>query len=543
MLSYIRQRISWKFFGLTTIFLVTVFAVLFLFLSQKQEALILEQVEKQAIILHRQIVLTRKWVSDHGYILVAGGAADHAGSSSKGDPLEKISGEVYTRITPAALTRQLSDHASRNRLYSFNLTNFNGINPENIPDQFEARAISEFRSGRSTAVSQIETKQGRYLFRYAAPLIIEESCLKCHNDGRFKVGDIGGCISVLIPFDETRAAIRADNISLFLGMTGLTASVILVLFFFAQRLIFRPIRDIRSATSRLKAEAFLGAGPATGDELKEFSGLCGLMDQKLKDQHHELARKITAATKDLHLTNQALETANLQMRAMNQAKSEFFTDISHELRTPLTAIKGAVDLLTRKAVCSETNYIDIIRKNTEHLTRTIMDFLDYSKIEFGRLELDLADHAMGGIVREVIAAQTVMSQKKAIQIHLHEKEEMTVAMDRYRIYQVISNLVANALKFSPSNGLVEIAIIRNPTGVRVGVSDQGPGIALKYRERVFQKYFQVPGPSTQKNGGSGIGLAICKGLVEAHGGRIWVESRPGHGCTFYFNLPLSPDMA
>lgn len=544
MLSYIKHRISIKFFLFTAFTIAVVFSVLFVWLAGRQASFILAQVEKQAIILHRQIVITRQWVSDHNYVLIAKDQNAESAYVFQDPALDRIQGKAYTRITPAGLTRQLSDYASQSNLFSFNLTNFNGLNPRNKPDEFESEAISAFQSGRASAMSRIENQKGRHVFRYAAPLVIKESCLACHDPTQYQVGGIGGCISVFIPFDETKNAIHKANFSLFLAMLGLTASVILIFYIFTQRTIFRPIKEIRDFTARLRAEVFDGVEGLKGDELKQFTGLCYMMDQKLKDHHKELACKIKEATVDLHRTNLKLARANCQLSAMNRAKSEFFTDISHELRTPLTAIKGAVDILQRKSSCSDPCYIEIIGKNTEHLTRTILDFLDYSRIESGHLDLDLKDQPLGPIVHEVFKAQAAIAQKKNIHMVLSAEDDSLVSVDHHRIYQVLSNLITNALKFSPSGSLIRVRIEKQADQVQVCIIDQGPGIPTAYQTSIFNKFYQAPDRSGSRvlgKGGSGIGLAICKGLVEAHSGRIWVESHSGLGSTFVFTLPLAKD--
>ena len=485
--AYIKQRISIKFFGLTTIFIGLVFAVLYLWLSQRQEKLILAQVEKQAIILHRQIVLTRQWVSDNNYVLVPEKrtvqVTDLAETPEPG-AVDKIK---FIRVTPAELTKQLSDYASQSNLYTFTLTNFNGLNPKNQPDPFESKVIMEYRSASALSMSRIEFSNGKYFFRYTAPLVVKDSCLSCHANFHRKVGDVGGCISVFIPFSEARAAMHQENMSLLVAMMGLTGSVILVLFLFARRLIFKPISDIRNVTSRIRDETFNDIQTGDGDELKDVMGLCYLMDQKLKNQHEDLERKINAATADLQTTNVKLEQANQQLVTINNAKSEFLSDVSHELRTPLTAIKGAVDILVRKASCSDPAYLDIIRKNTDYLTRGILDFLDYSRIESRHLDLDLSPQQVAPIIREAIDAQRYLAQDKGVDIAFECEEDTIVSCDRHRVHQIVTNLLSNALKFSPPGSTVAVQIHRLHNTVEVSIQDQGPGIHPEHQEVNFQQ--------------------------------------------------------
>lgn len=542
MFSYIKQRVSLKYIIITSTTFVFVFTALFLWIARQEERFILEQVEKQAIILHKQIVLTRQWVSDHNYILVKKKEGDKLNKFLDNPEVTDVDGTVYTKVTPAMLTRELSDYAMQSNLYAFNITNINSLNPENDPDKFETEAIHLFTSRKGYGMSRIEVHDGQRVYRYAAPLVVTKSCLSCHDSKTYKIGQIGGCISVFIPFEEAQATITKNNFFLFFTMIGLTGSVVMILFLFTSKLIFRPIKKIRMFTRRMRVEE-LGAGEVEiqGDELKEFSSLCYTLDKKLKNRHNELEKKIEEATRDFSNTTKSLKQANKELSMLNAAKTEFFSDISHEMRTPLASIKGAVDILSRKASCSDPIYLDIIKKNSDYLIRTIVDFLDYSKIEAGRLDLDLVDESLTGIAKEVIKAQKTDAMKKNLKIELEALEDFVLPLDRYRIYQVISNLLSNAIKFSYNNGLISVRMSRINNAFRFCIKDEGPGIDTEHHQFIFKKFYQAPqkdGAVNIRKGASGIGLAICKGLVEAHGGDIWVESKEGAGSKFIFTLPV-----
>lgn len=531
MFQRFRHKISYKYLALTVVLVVLVFGTLSWWICRRHAQLIIEQVEKQARILYRQVVLTRQWVSDHGYILVPDSEDGKAGRSAA---------VVYTRITPAGLTRRLSRRARHQHLYAFSIANFNGLNPENRPDAFESRALCRFCKGDVDAASSIEVIGGRHYFRYAAPLVVRPSCLACHHSAKYHVGGIGGCISVSIPFENAYRAIAKERLITFASMTALALALIGGLFFFARRMIFNPISQIRNLTAQIRQDAFDGQAVTCGDELRELSGLCSRLDEKLKSSHRQLQRKVAEATRDLSQTNCELMQANEELQALNAAKVAFFSDISHELRTPLTAIKGAADILARKASCNDPAYIDIIRKNSDHLIHTIFDLLDFSRIEAGHLELDRQPADMVQLAGEAISALQAEAAQKKLAIHLDAPQSAMLVMDRHRIYQVLSNLLANAVKFSPPNSRIRVAVTPKELEIGVCVSDQGPGIARQYQRAVFKKFFQVPGQDASGSlckGSSGIGLAICRALVEAHGGRIWLESSLGRGSRFAFVLP------
>ncbi len=161
MLSYIKQRVPLKYILVTSVTIGFVFTLLYFWLSHQEKQLIMEQVKKQAVILHRQIVLTRVWVSDRNYVLVKKQENRPVKSFLRHSEIKNDQGGIYVKITPSMLTRQLSDYAMRSNLYSFNLTNLHTLNPGNRPDDFEADALQRFISGQASEASRIEAHAGK----------------------------------------------------------------------------------------------------------------------------------------------------------------------------------------------------------------------------------------------------------------------------------------------------------------------------------------------------------------------------------------------
>ncbi len=501
----------------------------------------MNQVKKQAIILHKQIVLTRQWVADHQTVLVPKTETCRSSPFLKEPDVTSKDGCVFTKISPSIITRHLSERASKGGLYSFRLANTTWLNPQNAPDQLEKEALEQFRSSPTAGIFRIEHRKGQKVLRYIAPLYVNENCMQCHMVQNYKPGEVGGCLSVLVPMDEAQSAITRNRVILVGSGLGFAGSLVALLFVTTRSLVFKRIRDIRALIGRMNlVNADNSSTTEHGDELKEIADFCYVLDEKLKHQHEELERKIAAATKDLCRTNEDLECANRDLERLNRAKSDFFSDVSHEMRTPLTSIKGAADILARKHSCADTVYLDIIKRNTDHLIKTVVDFLDYSKIQSGQLELDPKENSLRAVVEDAVLSQQAVADKRSITLVLDAPDEVVVTFDEQRIYQVLTNLLSNAIRFSPDHGTVTVRVAdSDDRTVEVIVEDQGPGIDEKYHTLVFEKFYQVPDKVGSKihQGSSGIGLAICKGLVAAHGGEIRVESDLGKGCRFAFTIP------
>lgn len=543
--AFFGQKISFKFLVTTSVAITAIFVVVFFWFSWQQEEHIMEQVRKQAIILHKQIVLTRQWVADNNAVLIPKTPDIRSNPFLEKPDVHATDGTVYTKISPSVMTKLLSDRAVKSGLYSFRLTNTTHLNPSNAPDEFELEALKLFRSSDRESVVRTEQISGKTVLRYVAPLYVNENCMQCHMAQNFKFGDVGGCLSVFIPMDEAKAAINRNKAILLGGGTAFAMSLVALLFLSTRSLVFKRIHDIRTAMSKITVGSSGENQGPHGDELKDIADFCYLLDEKMKTQHQELEKKIADATRDLSETNRDLEAANRALESLNRSKSEFFSDISHELRTPLTSIKGAADILARKSAGEIIEYVDIIRRNSDHLNKIVLDFLDFSKIEAGQLDLDLRSNSMRDVAEEAILSQKAMAEKKHLRLNLIGPRSQHARFDRQRIYQVLTNLLSNAVRFSPEQGTIVLRITQDGNGcVQVAVEDRGPGIENRYHSAIFRKFYQVEQQDKKLHrGSSGIGLAICKGIVEAHGGRIWVESRPGQGSRFAFTVPtgLSTD--
>jgi PAS domain S-box-containing protein len=226
-----------------------------------------------------------------------------------------------------------------------------------------------------------------------------------------------------------------------------------------------------------------------------------------------------------------------------RAKSEFVSKVSHELRTPLAAIKGGVDIVLDGTMgpinAEQQKYLQISKRNIDRLRRLIDDVLSFQRLAAGREEFRLDLQDMRALIRETVQTFQQVARKKGLALEADLAEPMPdIACDRDKITEVLNNLVSNAIKFT-TEGRVMVRGELGDNWAKVSVRDSGPGIQPEDQAKLFQSFTQLFPGGTRKTGGTGLGLAISKGIIEAHHGRIGVESAPGQGATFYFILPVT----
>jgi signal transduction histidine kinase len=236
-----------------------------------------------------------------------------------------------------------------------------------------------------------------------------------------------------------------------------------------------------------------------------------------------------------------LEAVNVELNRANQHKSEFLAHMSHELRTPLNSILGFSQLLQEgdggPLSPDQRQDVEIIASNGRHLLAMINDLLDLSKLEAGKAQLQRGEVDVEGLAKESVAALGSLARTKGLELSVRVSEGLEALYgDRAKIKQVLLNLLGNAIKFTDV-GAVELSAERRGSDLCFSVRDTGIGVPPEEQERIFESFTRGRGGVDARYPGTGLGLAISRRLVEMHGGRIWVESRPGQGSTFTFTIP------
>ena len=306
------------------------------------------------------------------------------------------------------------------------------------------------------------------------------------------------------------------------GIAALAATALLIMLFglYLVRRVARPVRDVTEAATRA----------ASGD-------LSARVTEGGPGEVHELTRGFNAMADSLQQGRRELEAQNEELRRSEELRSELVSIVSHELRTPLSSVLGYTSLLRTRDVDDETrrHYLDIVRSQAQRITALVDDLVDVRAAERGALRLTPETFDLAALLREQAAVVRGQSPDHLLEVEVRE-EPILVHADARRVEQVVSNLLANAVKYSPGGGRVGVLGERRDAVVRVEVADRGLGVRPEHQSQVFTKFFRGEARASGI-AGAGLGLAIAREIVEAHGGKIGFTSEHGHGSTFWFELP------
>jgi signal transduction histidine kinase len=314
---------------------------------------------------------------------------------------------------------------------------------------------------------------------------------------------------------------RRADIALAVGAVGLAASTALIILFgiFLARSVGRPVRMVAQGASRLAGGEWSLRLPPQGP------GEIG-----------ELTRAFNEMADQIALGRAELQQQNEELRESERMKTELVNIVSHELRTPLASVLGFTALLLKREFdpAARRHYLGIVDAQARRLAALLEDFLDVQRIEHQGLELVTERVDLNGLLEE--QAQLYAAQSPKHRLEVEAEERLYVRGDANRLAQVIGNLLSNAIKYSPDGGVVVLSAERSGRGVRMQVTDEGLGIAADQQERIFTKFFRGDAGATGITG-TGLGLAVSREIIEAHGGRIGFDSDAGVGSTFWVELP------
>ncbi|MBU2600554.1 MAG: GAF domain-containing protein [Actinobacteria bacterium] len=299
--------------------------------------------------------------------------------------------------------------------------------------------------------------------------------------------------------------------------------------------------------------AFAHTAGAAIENVRLMAGLERKVEERTRELE-DMTLKLVSTNRELEMRRMEAEEARVIAESAGRAKSEFLANTSHELRTPLNAIIGFSELMSAGAAgdltAEQKDYLKDINDSGRLLLSLINDILDLSKVEAGMMQLEYTEVDLRDLIESslIFFREEMMKHDMEIEVEVEEAVGLIRADDR-RLRQVITNLLSNAVKFAPAGGRVSVRARRvepeaggGSAVVEVGVADSGPGIAPRDIPRLFQPFQQLDSPYGKKSQGTGLGLALCRRIVEHHGGTIWVESGVGDVNVFKFRIPVAETM-
>jgi signal transduction histidine kinase/DNA-binding response OmpR family regulator len=302
--------------------------------------------------------------------------------------------------------------------------------------------------------------------------------------------------------------------------------------------ITRPVQELTEGAKDIAKGHFDRrlAIDSPEDELRVLAEAFNHMTSRLKENVEQLEE-----------SNLKLGAANEEMKELDRLKSDLLANVSHELRTPLTAIKGYTDYILERKLGpiseKQEKGLVVVQRNLDRLSKSINALLDFSRMDVGRISLNIQPFLLGTLVDLIHMSLRSELEKKGLSFRAELEPELPpIIADREKVSAVLENLIINAIKFTPEGGSIAVSAARRPGAARpsaeIRVADTGVGIPPDQIGKVFNRFHQVDGSSTRRFGGVGLGLAIVKSILEAHGATIEVESQPGRGTAFRFVLPV-----
>jgi len=406
----------------------------------------------------------------------------------------------------------------------------------------------------------LERNEGRIESHYVRIFRATAPCISCHNPqgsaGVFALNKLIG--AVIIQYRDLASEIDKTVFMnrIWIIVAGLIggAGAIVVFYMITQRLILRPIRQLRALANNVaEGNLEIRSSIATRDEYEKLAKAFNHMLDTLQATQ----KKLRQANKQLDAKIAELSGRNIELFKANKIKGEFLANISHEFRTPLNAILGFAQVLKDKPLLLKKEkaqrYAENIITSGNSLLNMINDLLELAKTQAGKMELHIGETSIAGLLESLLSQFSLLTKKKKIKVKLIVQPDLPlVVTDVGKVQQILYNFLSNAAKFTPLRGRIEIeaqfpspgAQGKGPESrmIRIAVTDTGCGVAESDREKIFEKFRQADGSLTRETAGSGLGLAICTELAAMLAGSIGMESPPkgrSKGSTFWLDIPIT----
>ena len=334
----------------------------------------------------------------------------------------------------------------------------------------------------------------------------------------------------------------------FIVGAGIGAGLVAILVFYLilTKLILSPVRELRETTELVEqGDIDARSKIRTGDDFEQLSNALN----RMLDEVGRSQSRLTSMNENLDLKVAELAEANIGLHESNRLKSEFLANISHELKTPLNSIIGFAELLEEVAEADGNDhekrlrYLGNIVLSGKHLLDMINELLQMAKIEAGRVEIAVEPTSIADLLEGLRAIMRPQAERKQLDLQVRVPDGLnSVETDPGKLQQILFNFLSNAVRFSPEQGTIVISTNRvsrqeGADGVRISITDEGPGVPYDMQDVIFEKFRQVDSSHTRVHSGTGLGLAICRELATMLGATVSLVSEPGQGATFSVEIP------
>lgn len=471
---------------------------------ENQQKTIEEQARIRALSIYEMILITRQWVAENR------------------DRIQPV---------PAVATKELAQYANNMASFKFHITSDKLINPENAPDNFEQEAIAKMKKDNVTEYSKIERNQGDHrTYRYAAPLLINQSCLKCHSHQDYRINDFRGLLSISLPMDELETSIIRNGKITFYTVIIVLLFIMIIVCLLVYYLITRHLTTLTKATKDIRQGNRISTNLKTDDEIQELSEAFDQMSKQLADNEEILKAKLDeAVSKYAELVNE-LKSKNKTLGSLNQLKTDLLDSIAHEIRTPLTKILSYSELLgdTRVLVNEEIRekFTKSMKNNINAIKTMFNDIITLSRLEHEQYDYHKIPLNLYEMVVQLKENYEIEIKAKNLDFQVDIGKDDIVYVDGETFSSAITNIISNSVKYAQQNGNIAFSAKTDGDNYIIICRDTGVGIPSEELPKIVNR-FQRGSNVKKEFSGTGLGLSIVSRIIKAHEGKLTIESELG----------------
>ncbi|MEJ2214920.1 MAG: DUF3365 domain-containing protein, partial [Gammaproteobacteria bacterium] len=477
------MRLRTKIMVLISAVIIVSFGITFYRTSSFQKDLVLEQAARQARTIHQQILLTRRWVSDHNGLFFLKTDRAKANPFLEDKEILDVEGRHYVKRNPAMVTRELSEYANRDGHFYYRVTTLQPMNPANAPDTFERKSLELFEQGIKEVrkslelfeqgvkeVIEIHTDSTGKTLHYMAPLLVEESCKECHHEKDYVTGDTRGGLSIAIPVNWAFENVSKNN-RMLLGIWFITILVVgITIFMMIDSMVVRRLATLARAMDRLpQNDTLINKLPVNDDEI-------GKLSLKLK----ELYSRLLASQQELDTSREQVFQGE-KLAALGRLTA----GIAHEINNPLGGMQNCIKSMQESPDDREQNqrYLELLSKGLKRIGDTVRQLLN-----FGRKEpLRLRSVQVDDLIRECFSLLEYGLKKIDLDLDLNLNRPLNVDVESLK--QVIVNIGLNAIQAMPDGGHLTVESRQTDEGLLVKISDTGIGMDEEHIHKIFDPFY------------------------------------------------------